>query len=35
MSTQTKEPVIIERTYKATLSEIWAPWTTKDGFESW
>jgi len=27
--------VVIERTYRATLEEIWALWTTKDGFESW
>ncbi len=25
----------IERTYSATLEEIWALWTTKDGLESW
>lgn len=35
MSTQTKQPVIIERIYKATLADIWALWTTKAGFESW
>jgi uncharacterized protein YndB with AHSA1/START domain len=37
MSTKTiaGEPVIIERTYKASLSEIWELWTTKAGFESW
>lgn len=35
MSTHTKQPVIVERTYKATLAEIWALWTTKAGFESW
>jgi uncharacterized protein YndB with AHSA1/START domain len=27
--------IVIERTYKAQLAEIWALWTTKDGFESW
>ena len=27
--------VVIERTYKATLDEVWSLWTTKDGFESW
>jgi uncharacterized protein YndB with AHSA1/START domain len=25
----------IERTYRATLEEAWALWTTKDGIESW
>lgn len=25
----------IERTYKASLADVWALWTTKDGFESW
>jgi uncharacterized protein YndB with AHSA1/START domain len=25
----------IERTYRATLQEVWDLWTTKDGFESW
>ena len=29
------QPVLIERSYRATLSEIWALWTTKAGFESW
>ncbi len=29
------EKTTIERTYKATLEEIWELWTTKDGFESW
>jgi uncharacterized protein YndB with AHSA1/START domain len=27
--------VVVERTYRATLEEVWALWTTKDGFESW
>ena len=27
--------VIVERTYRATVEELWALWTTKDGFESW
>ena len=26
---------VVERTYKATLQEVWELWTTKDGFESW
>ncbi len=25
----------IERTYRAALDDVWALWTTKDGFESW
>lgn len=27
--------VVVERAYKASLAELWALWTTKDGFESW
>lgn len=27
--------VVIERTYKAPVEELWALWTTKEGFESW
>lgn len=27
--------VVIERTYRARVEELWALWTTKDGFESW
>jgi uncharacterized protein YndB with AHSA1/START domain len=27
--------VVIERTYRATVDEVWDLWTTKDGFESW
>lgn len=30
-----KEKLRIERTYRATLQEIWDLWTTKDGFASW
>ena len=29
------QKVVIERTYRATIEELWALWTTKDGFESW
>jgi uncharacterized protein YndB with AHSA1/START domain len=29
------QPIVVERSYKATLSEIWELWTTKEGFESW
>lgn len=27
--------IVIERTYRATVQELWELWTTKDGFESW
>jgi uncharacterized protein YndB with AHSA1/START domain len=27
--------ITLERTYRATLQEIWEMWTTKDGIESW
>jgi uncharacterized protein YndB with AHSA1/START domain len=27
--------ITIERTYQARIEDIWALWTTKDGFESW
>jgi uncharacterized protein YndB with AHSA1/START domain len=30
-----KPKVVIERTYRARVEELWALWTTKDGFESW
>lgn len=26
---------VIERTYRATVQEMWDLWTTKEGFESW
>lgn len=29
------KPVVIERTYKARVEELWDLWTTKKGFESW
>jgi uncharacterized protein YndB with AHSA1/START domain len=29
------EKIVMERTYRATLEEMWALWTTKDGIESW
>lgn len=37
MSTNTRneKAVAIERTYKASLEEVWSLWTTKEGFESW
>ncbi|MFO0675815.1 MAG: SRPBCC domain-containing protein [Polyangiaceae bacterium] len=27
--------VVVERTYTASLEDVWSLWTTKDGFESW
>jgi uncharacterized protein YndB with AHSA1/START domain len=29
------ESIVIERTYRASVQELWSLWTTKDGFESW
>jgi uncharacterized protein YndB with AHSA1/START domain len=31
----TATKILIERTYPAPVSELWALWTTKEGFESW
>ncbi len=27
--------VVIQRTYRASLEDVWELWTTKEGFESW
>jgi uncharacterized protein YndB with AHSA1/START domain len=27
--------VVVERTYRASIQDVWALWTTKEGFESW
>ncbi|MEQ1753892.1 MAG: SRPBCC domain-containing protein [Micropepsaceae bacterium] len=27
--------IVIERSYRANLKDVWSLWTTKDGFESW
>lgn len=35
MSDVTKQKLIVERTYRARPEELWALWTTKEGFESW
>jgi uncharacterized protein YndB with AHSA1/START domain len=38
MSTQasrSEAKVVIERTYRANIKDVWDLWTTKDGFESW
>lgn len=31
----TKARLVLERTYKASIEDVWALWTTKDGIESW
>src|SRR6185436_16234688 len=30
-----RKRVVIERTYRARIDEVWDLWTTKEGFESW
>ncbi|MFP2958408.1 SRPBCC domain-containing protein [Myxococcus sp. 1LA] len=30
-----KAKVVIERSYRAGIQDIWSLWTTKEGFESW
>ena len=35
MSSEQKAKVVIERTYKASVKDVWELWTTKEGFESW
>jgi uncharacterized protein YndB with AHSA1/START domain len=30
-----KASIVMERTYKARIEDVWDLWTTKDGFESW
>lgn len=35
MSQDIKASIVIERSYAAPVEELWALWTTKDGFESW
>ena len=32
---EAKAKIVIERTYQATIDELWDLWTTKEGFESW
>jgi uncharacterized protein YndB with AHSA1/START domain len=35
-TTATVRPkIVVERTYRARVEELWVLWTTKDGFESW
>src|SRR5262245_20110150 len=35
MDTIARPKIIVERTYRARPEELWALWTTQDGFESW
>lgn len=30
-----KATVVVERTYRASIEDVWNLWTTKEGFESW
>ncbi len=30
-----KRGITLERTYKASLQDVWDMWTTKEGIESW
>jgi uncharacterized protein YndB with AHSA1/START domain len=30
-----RKPVVLERTFTASIDDVWALWTTKDGIESW
>lgn len=34
-ATASRSSAIIERTYRTRVEELWALWTTKEGFESW
>jgi len=34
-SSASARKVVIERSYRASIEELWALWTTKEGFESW
>lgn len=33
--TNEQAKVVIERTYRASVEDVWDLWTTKEGFESW
>ena len=35
MMEQIESSLVVERTYKADIEELWELWTTKEGFESW
>ena len=32
---EAQQSLVIERRYKARVEDLWALWTTRDGFESW
>jgi uncharacterized protein YndB with AHSA1/START domain len=32
---RSEEKIVIERSYQASIEDVWALWTTKEGFESW
>jgi uncharacterized protein YndB with AHSA1/START domain len=34
-ATRPQAAVVVERTYRARVEDLWALWTTKAGFESW
>ena len=34
-SSNLRASAVIERTYRARVEQLWALWTTKEGFESW
>lgn len=31
----TAKPIVVVRTYPASVEELWALWTTTEGFASW
>lgn len=35
MNAEKRAKITVERTYRATIGEVWDLWTTKAGFESW
>ena len=35
MTEQIASSIVIERSYEASAEELWALWTSKDGFEAW
>lgn len=35
MNDRIESSIVIERSYEAALEDLWALWTTKEGFESW
>ncbi len=35
MRTHNAANIVVERTYRASVDDLWSLWTTKEGFESW